>query len=226
MRAGLVQFLVLAASLGALVGCENWPLYSYLPDPEAERPPLPTLEFDEVSANVVGSPQFLGALSGAQRLVVRGRMDSCGYEADASGSLWPEHPIDENGDGIADASRSRSGWYSGEVDAYSVTASASFRLSSELRWTEAPQDGLNSPYQPGDPGGAWASESDLDLLQYRLGSSTQTPPLSGDEGVSRRHPELLPAGLTLSVGQTAAVAVACHHALPSDYELTLVVTPL
>jgi hypothetical protein len=216
-------FFLLSAGLCA---CEDWPLYDYLPDPQTERPEIVTIEVSEEPTPAGAAFQSLGRVGTPQRYVVAGAAESCGFDPSAEGPQWPDHPVDADGDGIAESSRSRSGWYIGDLDVYGLLADVPLRLTAELTWSLAPESGVNAPYRPDDPAGPWATESDLDLWMYRLPLANETAALGGDEGVSRAHPETLPAGIVLQAGESGAVGVVCHHGLTSAYQLTLVATPL
>jgi len=204
-------------------GCDAWPLYAHLPDPGAERGTIETIAVEE---DPTASEQSLGLLEEPRRFVISGTSDSCGFDLAGVGPSFPQHPVDGDGDGVSESARGRVGWYSGDVDLFVFEARAGFRVTAELRWTEAPATGTNAPYRPGEADGAWAEESDLDLWILRSPGAEGLGSLVGDEGVSRRHPEQASAGVVLRAGETAGFGVACHHAVPSSYELTLLAQPL
>jgi hypothetical protein len=216
-------FFLLASGLCA---CENWPLYAHLPDPAIEPPEIVTIDLVEEALPEGAAFQALGSTGIARRYIVRGTAESCGFDPAAAGMQWPEHPVDADGDGVAESTASRSGWYSGDLDVYALLADVPLRLTGELTWDQAPESGVNFPYRPDEPAGPWAAESDLDLWMFTLVPADETEALVSDEGVSRSHPETMPAGIVLQVGESGAVGVACHHGLASAYQLTLVATPL
>jgi hypothetical protein len=221
--------LKLAVSLAlvlGLSGCDFWPLYEHLPDPERVRTPLPTVELVESLTSSSEGGQPLGEIEQGQAFLIRGRVDACGFVSDADGPAWPAHPVDTDGDGFAESARAREGWYSGDVDRYQLTAVLAARITAELWWEQAPTGPENAPYRPDVVDGAWSSESDLDLFFQTLPQTTDNAEVLVDTGVSRNHPESLPAGVVLSAGETVVVGVACHHELATDYELRLWVRPL
>jgi len=207
-------------------GCDFWPLFEHLPDPESVRSPLPTVEINETSTSSSEGGQPLGEIAQGQAFILRGRAENCGFTPGAQGPSWPAHPVDSDGDGFAESSRARQGWYSGEVDRYQLTAGIAARLTSELWWANAPQGPENAPYRPDAADGVWSTESDLDLFFQTVPEATGNTVVLGDSGVSSRHPEALPAGVVLGVGETVVVGVACHHQLATDYELRLWLRPL
>lgn len=205
------------------VGCDVWPLYAHLPDPGTERRTVETVAVKEQPASM---DQSLGSLGEARRFVISGRADSCGFDSAGTGPSFPQHPIDDDGDGVAESSRARVGWYSGDVDLFVVDALVGLRITAELRWTEAPAVGTNAPYRPEESDGAWSQESDLDLWMLLSPRADELGSLVGDDGVSRRHPEEASAGIVVPPGESAGIGVACHHGLPSSYELTVLAQTL
>ena len=217
----LPVFLVLVMLLGA---CDYWPLYRYLPDPNRPVPTATELVVEEAAEGSVGEVQTLDLVPGPVEVVINGRVESCGFDETTPGPDWPSHPVDSNGDGIADASRSRSGWYTGDLDLFLVTPPAESRVHAILDWSARPTGESNSPYLPGDAAAAWSGESDLDVWFVRS-SALPGGSIASEEGVSRRVPERAEGGLVVAAGAPLVVGVSCHHELPSDYELRVKVRP-
>ncbi len=208
-----------------LVGCENWPLYAHLPDPFEEPPPVEQVEVSEDTALGPTEIQGLGTLATPTRVTITGEADSCGFDLDDDRYDWPEHPVDEDGDGVADSTSAAEGWFSGDVDIYGLQADGDLWLSAALDWTNAPSGSANAPYQPTDPDGAWATETDLDFVVLSLSGGTVTGILS-DAGFSADYPASTAGLIAVSDGGGLALAVACHHELSSGYTLVLdLVTP-
>lgn len=216
--------LVLAAVL-LLAGCENWPLYAHLPDPYEEPPPVE--ETDVVEDSSLGSTEIqdLGTLDAPGRVTITGEAEDCGFDADDDRYDWPEHPVDDNDDGVADGTSAAVGWYSGDVDLYGLLAGSDVWLSALLVWDNAPTGDTNAPYQPTDPEGAWATESDLDFVVLSLSSGMVTG-IQTDVGFSPAYPQQTAGLIAVPEGGGLAVAVGCHHEVGSPYTLTLdLVTP-
>ena len=220
------QSLSLVLLLTSVSACQTWPLYAHLPDPSTEPTDIETVSVAEAVTTGEQAYQSLGIVEGARRFVISGSAESCGFDPSASGPSFAQHPVDADGNGVAESYRARVGWYTGDIDGYSFEAEVSLRVTAELRWAEAPADGENTPYRPDEPSGPWAAESDLDLWMLALPDPGEVAVLADDEGVSRSHPEVLLAGIVLQAGESAVAGVSCHHAVPSDYELTLVARPL
>jgi len=210
---------VVVAAAVATQGCDNWPLYAHLPDPASERSEVPTTEMTEDGSVPEGTPQSLGSFAQPARFRVAGSADECGFDASGSGPSWPQHPVDSDGDGLSESAREGTGWYSGDVDLFTVTAEADLRLSVRLSWTLAPDGGQNAPYRPDAPEEAWASQSDLDVFVFESSEGGELTAISHDEGVSRNSPEQIAPSLVLRGGGALVVGVACHHAVASEYQL-------
>lgn len=226
MQFRLRQTLSLALLLTVASACQSWPLYAHLPDPGTEPTEIRTVSVTEVTTTAEEPYQSLGAVGQARRFVISGVSESCAFDPDAAGPAFPQHPVDADGDGVAESSRARVGWYTGDVDLYLLQAEVALRVTAALRWAEAPGAEGNTPYLPDQASGAWAAESDLDLWVEAPLVPGGTATLVGDEGISRNYPEVLQAGVVLQAGESAVFGVACHHAVPSDYELTLLARPL
>lgn len=199
-----------------LLGCEDWPLYLNLPE-EDFSPPAPVLvEVSEDPAQPEGSPQSLGSPDLPARIVLSGSSDPCGYDTEAPGPDWPVHAYDGDGDGIADGKApSSQGWFSGDVDWFSIEASADLWFRTALSWSEAPASGLNAPWDPLDT--ADPTESDVDVL---LVSPSGDLNIVDDRGASRESPETVP-DLPLPEGEAIGVLVACHHGLATAWTLEI-----
>lgn len=217
--------LVLLTAVLLLAGCENWPLYAHLPDPYAEPPPL--LESDVTEDASLGSTEIqdLGTLGTPARVTITGDAESCGFDPDDDRFDWPEHPVDEDGDGVADGTSAVVGWFSGDVDLYGLQADGDLWFSAQLEWDNAPAGEANAPYQPTDPDGDWATETDLDFVVLTLASGVIAG-IWSDVGFSPDYPQQTAGLIAVSDGGGLAVAVACHHELASGYTLILdLVTP-
>ena len=222
----LVLFLALA--LGAF-GCAGWPLYaqvSSVDEVNDDDVPVPELERDEESLAGLDADPDDGLLpvSGVEVPSVHritGSFSSCGFDPDATWPDWPEHLVDADGDGEADpGGLSYRGWYLAEVDIYEFAVSVDAVLSVRLEWANAPSGDSNSPVSSGEPEGAWAQESDLDFVIFEvvLGELTE---MVSDAGFSLAYPEQTTVSLLFDAGDSFAVAVGCHHSVPSDYVLTV-----
>lgn len=210
--------LILLASI-LLAGCEGWPLYLNLPDPQ---PPIVEAERIDVTADpdvASGAVQDLGALTPPTVAVISGTVDFCGFDAAAEAD-WPELPIDLNGDGIADdTAPHHQGWYTGDVDVFGLEAAADGWLYATLQWSDAPE-GNNLPVDPSDPEGPWSDETDLDLIVVDWDGDDSRGVLN-DQGVSLASPEETGQVLDLAAGERVAVAVACHHGDGGSWSLRL-----
>jgi len=206
--------LVLALGL-ALGGCADWPLYSHLPDPDLPIPTPTERDFAEDPSVEDVQIQDTGTLEAPAILTIVGSVDACGYDADADAFAWPDHPVDDDGDGQPDGFASLSGWYTGDIDLFGFTADTDGWLEATLEWTNAPSGDRNAPWRPSEPDGDWSVESDLDFVVFDDGV------IASDGGVTRRYPEATPQVLFVGAGTDRVVAVSCHHEVPTDYVLTL-----
>jgi hypothetical protein len=208
-----------------LAACEDWPLHAALPDPW-EGTPAPTEWRDVTEDPGIGDDgtQLLLPIDTPARIRIDGEMSSCAWDPGGVGLPWPEIAIDEDGDGAADdVGPAAVGWYAGDVDRYAVELSAVARVSASLTWDPAPSEAGNSPYRPGDDG-PWQMEADLDVLIV-LFDTQGGGELKGAGGASARYPEDSGPPLPFDAGARAGVIVACHHAVPADYTLTLRLDP-
>lgn len=222
LRASLAALFLLVG----LSACENWPLFAHLPSPEEERPPVVATGVVEDAALSADEVQLFGSVASAARFLISGSAESCGFDPAGEGPEWPAHPVDSDGDGLAEASRSIQGWYSGDVDHFGFSTEVGLRISFELTWENAPAGDGNSPYRPDDETAAWASESDLDLFVYALAEEGFVPTVSHDEAAGRSYPERVPGSLVAPAGSSVVFGIGCHHGLATDYELELTATPL
>jgi hypothetical protein len=212
--------LLLLAACWLLQGCQDWPLYAHLPDPYPD--PIPVEEIDVVEDTAIGEDQVqgIGAIQAPSAITITGTIDTCGFDVDDDRFAWPLHPVDEDGDGVADGTGSASGWYAGDVDWYGFTADGVAWLEAHLDWDNAPPGESNAPYQPADEDGAWSVESDLDFVVLTLVDGAPGSILT-DVGFSADHPEQTGGLIALEDESTIAVAVGCHHAVATSYTLTL-----
>ena len=217
----------LALGLPALLlgGCGGWPLYLHLPDP-AQPPVEPVaMAIDEAEETDQDSPQSIEVPSEPVDITISGRVESCGYDDSSVGPTWLGHPFDADGDGEPETTRSRSGWYSGDIDLYWLRLESAARVGGTLLWTDAPETGENAPFLPAEPEAAWSSESDLDFWVVVVDEAGSGVILS-ESGVSRRSPEDLQGGVVFDGSSQVLVGVACHHERAADYQLSLAVRPL
>jgi len=173
--------------------------------------------FEDADAEGIQDP---GSITAPASLLIEGSIDSCGFDPEASEPTWPEHPVDVDGDGLSDELAQAHGWYSGDVDLFALESSGGGSVSVLLEWDNAPAGDQNAPYQPGEPSGAWASESDLDWLVFQRGSA-ELGPIVSDAGFSRDYPPAASQLLELAAGEMYVLAVACHHELATDYRLSV-----
>jgi hypothetical protein len=210
--------LLLCAAL-LLVGCEGWPLYANLPTPVVPNPDATRLDLTADPDAPSGSVQDLGALTAPTVVSIVGAADLCGFDPEAE-QIWPELPIDRNGDGVADDTAPHNqGWYAGDVDAFGLEAATDGWLRASLQWTDAPE-GANAPIDPSDPDGPWSEETDLDLVVLAWDGDAAGEVLD-DQGASLGYPEETGQVIDLAAGERIAVAVACHHGEGGGYALRL-----
>lgn len=215
MRAAL-----LTAVLLTLAGCEGWPLYLNLPPPERPVVEPTVVSFVEDAGLGPGDVQDLGEVAVPAQITITGSVDSCGYDLEAEGPAWPSLPLDTDGDGLEDLTAPRHhGWFTDDVDLFGFDFATGGWIDATLEWDRAP-NGENAPVDPADPDGAWASESDLDLLVLAW-EGIEAGPVLNDQGVSLAHPEASAQLLRFEAGDSLAVGVACHHGLASSYRLRL-----
>lgn len=220
MRTPYLSLVLLIAA--PLAGCEDWPLYLNLPQ-EQPTPPENDYTLVDIEEDEAEDLQVIDPVEPPTRVTASGSLGDCGFDLDADEYDWPLHPYDEDGDGVVDGEIAHyAGWYTGEVDWYRLESTESTWVVVDLQWTNAPEAGRNAPVLPELPDGPWASESDLDFLVFEDDAGLPGAMIS-DVGFSARYPELSPYPLGLVGGEPVLVAVACHHALGSDYSLQLTV---
>jgi len=199
-----------------LFGCDDWPLYQHL-DPLL--PPVRavvTINLLEDATAAPGEVQELAPVPYPSLVVISGTAGSCGFDPESEEMQWPPH---QSGDAGGDTFQGQ-GWYSGDVDYYSLGLTERGWLSIQLEWDNAPPGDGNAPYLPDDEDAAWATESDLDFVVFTAESFAQSTIIS-DDGFSLRVPESLEHPLVVDPSMRVIVAVACHHQLGSAYRLTL-----
>ncbi len=213
---------VLLAAVSMLCGCDSWPLHAQLPDPYVPSVVVPLAEdVTEDQAVAEGALQDLGVLAAPTTLTITGDMDSCGWDDAAAWPVWPEHPVDTDGDGESDLDQPwYAGWYTGDVDLFAIELGSAAWAGVELSWDNPPPDGVNAPYEPPGPG-PWDSESDLDFVLFDQDGAAPGEVI-GENGFSRDHPESVGSPLVFAPGDRVVVAVGCHHGVPARY--TLIVT--
>ncbi len=210
---------LLPLAMVLLVGCDGWPLYLNLPNPE---PPNPEAERRDLTADpdaASGSVQAIDPLTAPTIVSITGASDFCGFDATAPAD-WPSLPVDLNGDGVADETAPHhQGWYDGDVDVFGVVAATDGWLHASLQWTGAP-DGANQPIDLDDPDGPWSEETDLDLVVLDW-DEQGTGAVLDDQGATLAVPEQTGQVIDLRAGEQVAVAVACHHGEGGGYALRL-----
>jgi len=205
-----------------LPGCEDWPLYLHLPDATQPPPEPRRITFAEDPSLPEGELQDLGEFAAPLVATGTGDLYGCGFDPTLDWPAWPDHLIDLDGDGVADETGPWfSGWYTGDVDSYGIGPLDDAWLDVSLSWDHSPDGGVNSPYRPAEPEGAWSTESDLDFVVLTVDESGASADVLSDSGFSTRHPEESGQVIPLEAGERVIVAVACHHAVPSAYALRL-----
>lgn len=215
-----MRYLLLASLL--LTACDGWPLYANLPPAQPPVSEGATLEFQENFSLGPEDVQALGERDAPAVLRVSGAAASCGWDPSGEGPQWPGRPFDEDGDGQPDGEAPRvSGWFAADVDLFGFSTIGGGWVTLSLFWTRAPTSGVNAPYEPDDPGGAWASETDLDLVLLDWSDAEPGPVLS-EAGFTRDHPEEIAHRVEIAPGGSLVAAVGCHHGGASEYQLEIV----
>ncbi len=217
--------LLLSPTLFFLFACEQWPRYLYLEEIEGteELPPRYAFE-DETLGSDRKSLQDLEDLAPGGSVVVYGYAFNCGYDSDASHfdwPEWPELPFDNNGDGEIDSYEpDRTGWFSGDVDFFKVTADDLGSLNVQLEWQNAPSGNNTSDEE--DKESSWSTETDLDFVVFTLDTfDGGAGSVESDAGFDSQYPAVTDPQVFMDANQPLVVAVACHHSVASDYTLTL-----
>jgi hypothetical protein len=209
--------LVLIALLAG--GCEGWPRYLYEGievDTGADQR-LVAFENESLDNDAI---QFAGEVEAGTEILLFGYAASCGYDTEADGPDWPDHPWDEDGDGIPDGTiQFNSGWFTGDVDWFGVSLVDEVVVSGSLTWDHRPPGASNAPYQPEDETGDWVAESDLDFVLFEVEGTARI--LINESAVSNDYPETIRSPSRVAAGSQLAVAVGCHHQVPTDYALAL-----
>ena len=213
----LTAALVLVTLLAG--GCEGWPRYLYegIEVEATVDKRLVAFENESLDNDAI---QFAGEVEAGTEILLFGYAASCGYDAEADGPDWPEHPWDEDGDGIPDGTiQFNSGWFTGDVDWFGVSLADEVVVSGSLTWDNRPAGASNAPYQPEDAGGDWVTESDLDFVLFEVEGTARI--LINESAVSNDYPEIIRSPSRVGAGSQLAVAIGCHHQVPTDYALSL-----
>jgi hypothetical protein len=166
--------------------------------------------------------QDLGTLEPGTEVLFFGFMSHCAYDDEAGWPQWPLHDFDTDNDGIPDTQITyNAGWYAGDVDWIGLTPAADGRLEAKAEWTNSPSGGTNAAYKPDEPDGLWASESDLDLVVFDTSGAQRE--VVNESGISNSYPQTLLNPGILVADAPVALAIGCHHATPTDYDLRLVI---
>ena len=213
-RTSLALLLLSAVGL-ALSGCQDWP--RYLHEDDGEDGSAITERFvifeDEALANT--EIQDLGDVTPGTEILYYGYIHTCGKDDDASWPEWPLHDYDEDEDGVPDGQITyNSGWYTGDVDWLGFLVTDTAVLSGSLEWA-------NRPPGEGDAEEPSSEASDLDFIVFA--QSGEEMKLVNESAVSTSYPETLAATSGIGEDTIVAVAVACHHTRPTDFDLRLVV---
>lgn len=223
-HAGSWRLSALVAAVGAGVfGCDRWPRYLYVEDDDSAQALAPRYFFEDESLGTARTDvETLDALEPLGLLLVYGYAHACGYDDQPTEwPVWPDHPVDDDGDGVPDRDAPiHSGWFTGDVDHFAVTAGATGEIRARLEWENHP-DGENAPYTPWDQDGAWLSESDLDLLAFSLAGDSGAGDVLSEEGFEVAYPAAIDSGLFVEEGYVVVFSVACHHRVPTEYTLSV-----
>lgn len=200
-----------------LGACEGWPLYLHI---EPDKPPVVTSIIVDLLEDVTvldDQIQELAPLPYPAVARIRGATASCGFDPDRDDFIWPAHVVEgNNGSEVVRVE----GWYSGDVDYYSLALNQRGWLSVSLEWDNLPGEQGNAPYLPDEPDSDWAIESDLDFVVFDS-LSLATGTIVNDDGYSLSYPERTVRALAVDPDSPMVIAVACHHQLPSGYILHL-----
>ncbi len=148
---------------------------------------------------------------------IRGATLSCGFDDQSDEYQWPVHQV-IGPDGPQTVQTS--GWYTGDVDLYSLGAGGRGWVSASLEWDNMPPGESNAPYLPDDQDAAWHGESDLDFVLFDVGSLALGT-IVNDDGFSLSYPEQSQRRVLVDPDNPPVIAVACHHQLPTGYTLVL-----
>lgn len=212
--------LLIGAILPAclLAGCEDWPRYLHLDDDPGAFVITDRKVVYEDEALDDEQLQDIGEVGSGTEILFYGFLINCGYD---DGAAWPEWPLhDLDGDGTPE-SPLHAGWYSDDVDWLGFSVTGEVALEGTLQWDNRPASDTNAPYDPTDLGGSWTEESDIDLVVFTVDGGDRA--VKDESGISNNYPEQLAPAVQLADGTAVAIAVACHHALPTDFSLRLVV---
>jgi hypothetical protein len=207
---------MLSASL--LAGCEEWPRYLHVDDDPDAFVITDRVVVYEDEALDDEQLQDIGEVGSGTEILYYGFLTSCGYDDGASWPEWPLHDLD--GDGTPE-SPLHAGWYGGDVDWLGLSVAGEVSLEGTLEWDNRPAGDTNAPYDPNFPGGTWTEESDIDLVIFSVDGGDRA--VQDETGISNDYPEQLSPAVSLADGTAVAIAVACHHAMSTDFSLRLVV---
>jgi len=211
--------IAVVAATPPLVGCEDWPRYLHMDDGDGyditER--IVVME-DETLDDV--EVQELGELMPGTEILFFGFAHTCGKDEDAAWPEWPLHDFDSDGDGVPDSQISyTSGWYTGDVDWIGMELADDTGLEGELTWANRPSGDTNCADET-DEDCDWDDESDLDMVVFARASGDLD--IVNESGVGHAYPESMVSISRHHAGTSLAIAVACHHSQPTDYDLVLV----
>lgn len=218
----LAAALLVALPLALLAGCEGWPRYLHLDDDPGEFVILERVVVYEDESLTSEQIQDAAKVASGTEILYFGFLTGCGYDETASWPEWPLHDLD--GDGTEDGPL-HAGWFTGDVDWIGFTLDAGeggdVALEGSLEWDNRPEGTSNAPYQPGEPGAPWSTESDVDAVVFSVDGDERT--VVDESAMSNDYPEAIAPDEPFADETRIAVAVACHHAVPTDFALRIVV---
>jgi hypothetical protein len=215
----VLRVLVTLLPLGLALGCEEWPRYLYMDDGTefeiTER--VVVVEDESLGADEV---QELGELGPGTEITLFGFVHTCGKDENAPWPEWPLHDFDSDEDGVPDSQITySSGWYTGDVDWIGLELTDDAGLEGEMTWVNSPAGDTNCADED-DPDCDWDVESDLDVVVFaRSGPDLD---IVNESGVGHTYPETVVSVSRYAEQTSLAIALACHHSQPTDYDLVLV----
>jgi len=206
--------LTLLSALGLVIsGCQDWPRYLHVGDGDDGQTITERFVVFEDEALGATEIQELGEVAPGTEILFYGFIHTCGKDDAATWPQWPLHDYDDNEDGVPDGQVAyNSGWYTGDVDWLGFVVTDTAVLSGAMEWTNSPSaDGAEAQGE---------EVSDLDFVIFAESAGEMV--LVNESGVTTSYPETLAASSRFDGGTAVAIAVACHHTLPTDYDLRLV----